>query len=68
MVNFQCEYDRIRVRFKLSTVVADDFEYVIHFTDNVIPPEINPTIPSENNPCLNLESEREHKSCNLEKS
>ena len=37
----------------IPTVVADDFEYAIDSTDNVVLPETSSTIPSENNPCWN---------------
>ena len=36
----------------IPTVVADDFEYVFNFTDNVVPPKIKPLIALENNPYL----------------
>ena len=60
--------DRVVPDIPIPIVVADDFKYVIDFTDNKVPPEISTTIPSENNLCLNFQSKRELKSCNLEKN
>ena len=39
--------DRVVPNISVPTVVADEFEYVKYFIDNVVPAEIiSPTIPS----------------------
>ena len=35
-------FDKVVPEISIPTVVADDFEYVIDFTDTVVPPEISP--------------------------
>ena len=52
VVTLAVDSDRGVPNISIPAVVADDFEYVINFTDNVVPPEIRPLIPLENNPCL----------------
>ena len=42
-VEFLAKYfDKVVPEISIPTVVADDFEYVIDFTDTVVPPEISP--------------------------
>ena len=68
MLRLSCvDSDGVVPDISIPTVVVDDFQYVTGFTDNVVPSEISPPIPSKNNPYLNFQRERECKSCNLER-